>query len=446
MKAISFAGKVSAVLLFAALSGVVFSLSSAAAESPKKERLAVAEPETHNGIDAQEIAGISNYLESRVGGPFEIYSRTALKAILKEHAFNESGMVADEDTKNELDLKGIKYLLSYNVSKIGGVYRFTMQLVNASTGRIDPDRRAAFDVKSLRMLYGRIDQSLKKMGMFHGEGDEAKRIALLPVSGNSLSQADGEAIAGKLTAILSKSGAFTMTDRADLDKVAAESLMAEAELAAPGQAVKVGQINVADYIVIVKVPRFENRKKASGSEISGFSGEKIISHIGVTVKAVEVATGEVKCAGDLSMVVESTEFPAEERRNWTLGDYNNALFDRVAAAVSAMLLEKLDPVYVAAVEDGNIYLTCGRNTVSVGDVFEVFNPGKEIVHPVTKKKLGTAERFAGRIRVVEAGGDLAVARAVNEKENHVSVGGVCRNKTAAAKPDTAPDPVYPMAQ
>ncbi len=444
-KILTIPGK-SVLLLVFCLLFLLFSTGTEAAEN--LARVAVAAPEKHKGLSEDEVNSVSNYLESRIGGAFELYSRTALKAILREYSFNDSGLVADENTKSELDLKGVKYILAYNLSRTGELYNFSMQLVNTSTGRIVPGKSAAFEVKSLRMLYGKIDQALKEMDMLRVSGTEnTRRVAILPVSGNgtALSKGDCEAITGKIAARLGKSGSFTLVDRADLNKIAAEAGLLDSDLAAAGQAGKIGNLKLADYLVIVKVPRFENRQTASGSAISGFSGQRLTSHIGVTVKALEVASGEIKCSGDLNMVVESTEFPAEERRNWTVGDYNNALFDRIAGEAAAMLLEKLDPIYVAAVEDGSIYLTGGEN-LTPGEILDVFIPGKSVVHPVTGKQLGTAERFAGTVKVVSTGGALAVAKSEGDSIKNLSPGAVCRRKKVVSAKDNAPEPAYPMAQ
>jgi len=70
---------------------------------------------------------------------------------------------------------------------------------------------------------------------------------------------------------------------------------------------------------------------------------------------------------------------------------------------------------IAKVEGENLYINAGKlSGLRIGDTLEVFQPGKEIIHPTTKLSLGwTTGQLKGAIRVTDLFGvDAAIARVV----------------------------------
>lgn len=70
---------------------------------------------------------------------------------------------------------------------------------------------------------------------------------------------------------------------------------------------------------------------------------------------------------------------------------------------------------VAKVEGNNLYLNAGKSSgLRIGDTLEVFEPGKEIIHPVTNYSLGwTTGELKGMIRVTDLFGvDAAIGKVV----------------------------------
>jgi len=67
---------------------------------------------------------------------------------------------------------------------------------------------------------------------------------------------------------------------------------------------------------------------------------------------------------------------------------------------------------VASVEGGKVYINAGKSTgLKIGDILDVYDPGKEIKHPITNISLGRVPgELKGRIKVVQFFGfDASVA-------------------------------------
>jgi hypothetical protein len=70
---------------------------------------------------------------------------------------------------------------------------------------------------------------------------------------------------------------------------------------------------------------------------------------------------------------------------------------------------------VAKIEDERLYINAGRlSGLRIGDMFEIFEPGKEIIHPTTKFSLGwTTGQLKGVITITDLFGvDAAIGKVV----------------------------------
>ena len=442
---------VAAVLAFAPAE------TSAAPKDARRERIAVAEPRAISGVTEADINGISEYLETKLGGQYDIFSRTALKAILGEFKFvAASGLVVDDNLRQQLAQKSVDCLLVYSISKLGSRLSLSMMVVNSSTGEIRRGQRASVTALSLDELIGRLDGALQSMGLLAGSPAPAvKKLAILPVEAASGVQADiPGALHAKLSSFILKSGSFELVSREDLDRIAKESSLVDSHLAASGQFAKIGQLQLADYLAVVKVERYDHYEVSGGTAMAGSISPAGRLTIQMTLRIVDVKTGKVIAAESLRDSMRSTEIPAASRRDWTVADYDNAFMERASAALGNYLLMRLDPVLVAAVEGNTVYLTRGSGAgIYTGQYFHVFNPGRQIVHPKTGRVLGSAERFAATIQVIQVAADMSVAAVCGKPEQPIVQGALCRS----AEPSAAgtqygvppapqpPAPAYPMA-
>ncbi|MGQ9647849.1 MAG: hypothetical protein ACUVWO_15100, partial [Thermodesulfobacteriota bacterium] len=101
---------------------------------------------------------------------------------------------------------------------------------------------------------------------------------------------------------------------------------------------------------------------------------------------------------------------------------NKAVLKAIELALDDVLegfLRQLDllewTTTVAKVEGDSLYLNAGKSSgLRVGDTLEVFEPGKEIIHPITNFSLGwTTGELKGVIRVTDLFGvDAAIGKVI----------------------------------
>lgn len=429
---------------------------SAAPKTAVRERIVVAEPRAVSGVSEADINGISEYLESKLGGNYEIFSRTSLKAISAEMRFVvESGMV-DDATRQKLAQKSVNCILVYSISKLGSRLSLTMMVVDSSTGEIRRGQRASVTALSLDELIGRLDSALESMGLLAGAAaPTVKKVAVLPVETvDGVPDHIAKALHAKLSSFLLKSGVFELVSREDLEKIAKESSLVDGSLTASGQYSKIGQLQLADYLVTVKIERYDHYEVGAATAIAGNAATAGRMTIQATVRIVDVRTGRIVSSDSLRDTMRSTDIPAVSRREWLIADYDNAFMEKASATVGNYLLDRLDPVLVAAVEGNTVYLTRGSGAgIYNGQFYNVFNPGRQVVHPRTGRVLGTTESFAGTIQIAQVAPDLSIAVVCGKLEQPILPGALCRGTEPSAvgerlgiPPAPAPEPpAYPMA-
>ena len=282
------------------------------------DRIAVAEIETKGKLDAASVAGLAERIEAKLGGGYEVISRSALKAMLKEAAFQqESGLVADREQLARLaEVHGVKYLLATTIARIGSKLSMTVMVVDCTTGRLDPDRRIAIEADNLEKLFRQLDGALDRIGLLHLPPTEAglKQLAVLPVqAAPGIGREDGSAFGAKLNEFLLKSGSFELLNRDALNLVAMESALVDAEQAAPGQYVKVGQIAVGDWLIAVKLKRLEVNRLSSGTAIAGVSTREVAT-LEAELRIIDVKTGALVAIENVTCRRKTTDIPASIRR------------------------------------------------------------------------------------------------------------------------------------
>ena len=414
------------------------------------DRIAVAEIETKGKLDAASVAGLAERIEAKLGGGYEVISRSALKAMLKEAAFQqESGLVADREQLARLaEVHGVKYLLATTIARIGSKLSMTVMVVDCTTGRLDPDRRIAIEADNLEKLFRQLDGALDRIGLLHLPPTAAglKQLAVLPVqAAPGIGREDGSAFGAKLNEFLLKSGSFELLNRDALNLVAMESALVDAEQAAPGQYVKVGQIAVGDWLIAVKLKRLEVNRLSSGTAIAGVSTREVAT-LEAELRIIDVKTGALVAIENVTCRRKTTDIPANVRRDWTAADYRNDLMEQAAEQAGRKLLERLDPVLVAAIEGKQLYLTRGEGAgVRPGQTYEIYTPGKTVLHPKTKKPLGTAEKRVGVARIDSVAANMSIA-SLQDGAAEAAVGARCRLLAdAPAVSEPASPPAYPMA-
>lgn len=250
----------------------------------------------------------------------------------------------------------------------------------------------------------------------------------------------------KLIEYLVKSRKFNVLNRQTVQKVIDECKLTESDWSKPGQEKLVGQLLVADYIVTGNINRLDFQIIRQDIKITGETKPRINATFKMQFKITEVKSGKVVCAEEIKEVLNSREVratvPVDVRRDWTLADYKDMLFDRTAIKAGNAILGGIYPVKIASINQSTVTLNRGEGMgLAPGMRYTVYNPGESIIDPDTKENLGSSEVKVGEIEVTEVNPKFSVGKVVSSN-GVFQVGAICRPIMMQSQ-DAAPE--YPRA-
>jgi hypothetical protein len=175
----------------------------------------------------------------------------------------------------------------------------------------------------------------------------------------------------------------------------------------PKTAAKVGRLAGAKYLLVATVDDFQDYVETATFEGTGRSATKRVFRFSIVGKIYDSSTG--KLLESANFQTGNDEFKQiQEERNYSVKD--GELSDEMMVAVSRTLAEKIanhvaDVIFPAKVllkRDTEVTVNRGEGAgVTVGDVFNVFALGDEMIDPDTKESLGREEVKVGKVRISE---------------------------------------------
>jgi curli biogenesis system outer membrane secretion channel CsgG len=211
----------------------------------------------------------------------------------------------------------------------------------------------------------------------------------------------GEAAADILGTIMQKTGRFIIIPQQDIDSVLAQQRMGATGAINPETAAKMGEIMGLNAIVTGAVTAYSEAEE--GTDYLVTKSKKQIARVTVDYRIVDTTTGVQLLADSGAGIYEkkvSTTLGMGGKAGYDSDLRDGALRDALTKAMVNMMkqLGKRKWAGRIAQMDGNsLYINAGQKSgLNVGDKLDVFRPGKEIIDPVTKQKLGTTENRIGQ--------------------------------------------------
>lgn len=213
-----------------------------------------------------------------------------------------------------------------------------------------------------------------------------------------------------LVTALVQAGRFNVVERSRLDAVLAEQKLQASGVTDPATAVRVGRLLNAELVVYGVVTSLTNQK------IDKFAYDVMRAEAAIDVHAVNTASGQIVVSqtakgaaeGKVVTTASGTVVSGPASFDALTVDAIRQALDRVAVRLAGAF--PLVGVVVRA-ENGTVYIDAGENRgVRPGDAFVVFRKGAELVHPVTKQRLGFQKTVLGTVQVTSTEAELAAGR------------------------------------
>jgi len=246
----------------------------------------------------------------------------------------------------------------------------------------------------------------------------------------------GSGMADMLTTALVKSGNFMVIERQQLEQVMKEQQLGLTGAVTPQSAAQIGKLLGVELIVLGSVNEFGEKQSSVGGSVGSkiskgmFGLNKVgvdskTARVGLDIRLVNTTTGEIVAADGIA--------EEESKKGLDVGtdDFafsNDSRFDEtLAGKATRKAVNKVVDMITTAMDklpwSGKILKVNANKTVmikpgaeggvKVGDVFNVFSQGEEIIDPDTGLSLGSEEKQIGTIEVTEAKDKFATAKVVS---------------------------------
>ena len=208
---------------------------------------------------------------------------------------------------------------------------------------------------------------------------------------------------------------FDVVSRSDLNDI-----LKEQDLGASGNvdaktAAQAGKLTGATFLLVTTVDDFQDYVETATFEGTGRSSTKRIFRLSVVGKLYDSSTGKLIESANLQTGNDASK-DITENRSYSTKDGN--LTDEMMVAVARDMAQKIAnhfadvifPIKVLIRRDKEVTLNRGEGGgVAVGDTFNAFTLGQELIDPDTKESLGREEVKVGRVKITQVNPKTSMA-------------------------------------
>lgn len=229
-----------------------------------------------------------------------------------------------------------------------------------------------------------------------------------------------EEIADSLNIYLTHTRKFTMLDRQFNADTMAELSRLNMSNASAGDIGRFRQLLVTDYMVIGTVKFYPQQAAVENPYTVGGATIPDSTCLEVSYRVLLVPTSQLKWA-------DTVKVPYSVCTGSTPDEILSSATDYAAEEICEHIISNIYPMCVTGKTTFELILNQGGRNVLVGDEFEVFRCGDEIIDVTTGEELGSAEEKIARIRVVRTTPKMSYAIVVEgTKPEDIDVGAIVR--------------------
>jgi curli biogenesis system outer membrane secretion channel CsgG len=200
---------------------------------------------------------------------------------------------------------------------------------------------------------------------------------------------------------------FDVVGRKDLSEIIKEQDLGASGNIDPKTAAQAGKLTGAKYLLVTTVDDFQDYVETATFEGTGRSATKRVFRFSIVGKIYDSTTGKLLESANFQTGNDAFK-QIQQERNYSVKD--GELSDEMMVAVSRTMAEKIAnhvadvifPPKILIVRDKEITINRGEGAgVAVGDTFNVFALGEELIDPDTKESLGHDEVKVGKVKITE---------------------------------------------
>ena len=229
-----------------------------------------------------------------------------------------------------------------------------------------------------------------------------------------------ESLDSKLIDRINATRKFDVVGRSDLSDIIKEQDLGASGNVDAKTAAKAGKLTGAKYLLVTTVDDFQDYVEKATFEGTGRSATKRVFRFSAVGKIYDSSTGKLLESANFQTGNDAFK-QIQEERNYSVKD--GELSDEMMVAVARDLAQKIatrvaDVIFPAKVllkRDKEITINRGEGGgLVVGDTFNVFALGEELIDPDTKESLGREEAKVGKVKITQVNPKTSTAQILED--------------------------------
>ncbi|MCP3890342.1 MAG: hypothetical protein GY702_15950 [Desulfobulbaceae bacterium] len=190
-----------------------------------------------------------------------------------------------------------------------------------------------------------------------------------------------------------------------------------------GEAARLGNVRGVDYLVVGNIKSMQSTQQVETIQLTG---ERISTYSGVVqvdYKIIQAPTRQVKWSDTLRV-----QFSDRDIRTMLgkFGSSQTGMIQYVADEIVKEALGNIYPMKVVSVKGKTVVLNQGGDSLTKGQVLDVFFSGEEMFDPYTNESLGQLEEHVGKVKVVRITAKVTYTKFIEGDLDLVDVGSIVR--------------------
>ncbi len=194
------------------------------------------------------------------------------------------------------------------------------------------------------------------------------------------------------------------------------------------------KVSGVDYLLVTSIDDFQDYSETRTFAAIGKTASWRIIRLAAVGKIYEASTGRLIESANLPLEIrDQEENPADDTKNGELSDrLLEDITSQMADKIANRVVDVIYPARVIAKMDKEVTINRGDGTdIAVGQVWNVYAQGKELIDPDTGASLGREELRVGQVRIRRITPKFSIADVL--EDTGIDQGAILRPATEQAK-------------
>ncbi|HOV31912.1 MAG TPA: CsgG/HfaB family protein [Candidatus Hydrogenedens sp.] len=194
---------------------------------------------------------------------------------------------------------------------------------------------------------------------------------------------------------------FEVVEREQMDELISEDELVKKGVIQGEDPDKPSELVAAGYKIYGSV-LFLGLDSASGT-VGNVTAKRQTAKVDIQLRFADLKTGKILASKEVN--AKSSNADVSSYNTSTSGNYSEGLIEdaikKASLEVTNALMELAYPIKIIAVKGDTVYINIPQERAKIEEVYNVYDPGEELIDPDTGENLGATEFYVGMIKIYD---------------------------------------------